>query len=303
MTIVKRNAAVFGFLSSLLVLGGGLAVGAEPGGITAGQLKCEYAVNPLGIDAEAPRFSWVLGSTKRGRMQSAYRVLVASSAAKLGADTGDKWDSGKVSSSQSVNVAYKGKPLASREICWWKVCVWPALSEVEGDNSGARSSWSKPAKFEMGLLKKADWKGQWIGVALPGPPAALLDAAKPGRANVALYRRSGSVGDRGQPLRGRRFSPGAAGRRLLQSCRLIVICHWRFCKSAGQLCDLYGFPDSRMQNHSIPSAQANDYGRYPLIVAKCARTAPTLRTSLARLNAVHAHSHSARTFSNPRSKN
>ena len=179
MNILKRNVAGLSFLLSLLVLSSGLAVGREAGDITAGGLKCEYAVNPLGIDAAAPRFSWVLGSTKRGRMQSAWRVLVASSAAKLAADVGDKWDSGKIASAQSVNVVYKGKALASGEICWWKVRVW--------DKAPTPSPWSKAATFEMGSLKKADWKGQWIGVALPGPPAALLDAAKPGRANVALY--------------------------------------------------------------------------------------------------------------------
>ena len=182
MNILKRNAVGLSSLLSLLVLSSGLAVGAEAGDITAGGLKCEYAVNPLGIDAAAPRFSWVLGSTKRGQAQSAYQILIASSAAKLAADTGDKWDSGKISSPQSVNVVYKGKALASRENCWWKVRVW--------DKAGSPSPWSKPATFEMGLLKKADWKGQWIGVAPPRPPAAHLDAAKPGRINVALFAKA-----------------------------------------------------------------------------------------------------------------
>ncbi|MDP6637114.1 MAG: family 78 glycoside hydrolase catalytic domain [Phycisphaerae bacterium] len=178
MNILKRNAAGLSFFLSLLVLSSGLAVGAETGEITAGGLKCEYAVNPLGVDAAAPRFSWVLGSTKRGGMQSAYRVLVASSKASLAADTGDKWDSGKTASPQSVNVAYKGKAPASREIYWWKVRVW--------DASGKASPWSKPATFEMGLLKKTDWKARWIGSAPPKPPAEHLDAAKPGRVNLAL---------------------------------------------------------------------------------------------------------------------
>jgi len=190
MNILKRNAVGLSVLLSLLVLSSGLAVGREAGRITAGGLTCEYAVNPLGIDAAAPRFSWVLASTKRGQMQWAYRLLVASSAAKLAANVGDKWDSGKMASPQSVNVAYKGKALASGEKCYWKVRVWPALSKVEGDKAGAPSPWSKPATFEMGLLKKADWKGQWIGVAPPKPPAAHLDVAMPGRVNVALVAKA-----------------------------------------------------------------------------------------------------------------
>ena len=116
------------------------------------ELKCEYAANPLGIDAAQPRFSWVLQSSRRGQMQSAYQVLVASSEEKLKGNLGDKWDSGKVDSDRSVNVAYRGKALASGEKCWWKVRVW--------DKADRASAYSKPATFEMGLLKKSDWQGK-----------------------------------------------------------------------------------------------------------------------------------------------
>ena len=30
-------------------------------------LKCEYRVDPLGIDALKPRLSWILGSRRRGQ--------------------------------------------------------------------------------------------------------------------------------------------------------------------------------------------------------------------------------------------
>ena len=43
------------------------------------ELKCEYAVDPLGVEVPQPRFSWVLESDQRGQMQSAYQILVASS--------------------------------------------------------------------------------------------------------------------------------------------------------------------------------------------------------------------------------
>ena len=64
-------------------------------GITVKEMRCEYAINPLGIDVAQPRFSWVLESSQRAQMQSAYHVIVASSAEKLRSDIGDKWDSGK----------------------------------------------------------------------------------------------------------------------------------------------------------------------------------------------------------------
>ncbi|MDP6545760.1 MAG: family 78 glycoside hydrolase catalytic domain [Phycisphaerae bacterium] len=154
--MLKRSAVALSFLL-LLFLSGGLLAAEGVGDLTAGGLTCEYAVNPLAIDVAQPRFGWLLKSDRRGQMQLAYRVLVASSAEKLAANVGDKWDSGKIASSRSVNVVYAGKALAGRERCWWKVRVW--------DKAGRPSAWSKAAKFEMGLLKKAEWSGEWIGLS------------------------------------------------------------------------------------------------------------------------------------------
>ena len=87
------------------------------------KLTCEYATNPLGVDTLQPRFGWILKSDKRSQLQSAYRVLVATSEKQLQANVGDKWDSGKVNSNRSVNVEYLGQPLTSGEKCYWKVRV------------------------------------------------------------------------------------------------------------------------------------------------------------------------------------
>ncbi len=117
-------------------------------------LKCEYRVNPLGIDANPPRLSWILESSDRGQKQTAYRVLVASNEEKLKAEQGDLWDSKKISSDQSVHVVYAGHPLRSRMRCYWKTRVW--------DKDGKVSAWSQPALWSMGLLKRTDWKAKWI---------------------------------------------------------------------------------------------------------------------------------------------
>ena len=94
--------------------------------LTPLELKCEYAINPLGIDSAQPRFNWILESSQRGQMQSAYQILVASSEEKLNANISDKcakpsresgWDSGKVASDKSVNVPYEGSALTSGEKC------------------------------------------------------------------------------------------------------------------------------------------------------------------------------------------
>lgn len=127
-------------------------------------LRSEYLANPEGIDTRFPRLSWQMQSSERGAKQSAYRVLVASSLELLNQNQGDLWDSGKVVSDQSHIVPYAGKPLHSEMTCFWKVKIWPALSEVEGDQDEQPSEWSAPAYWSMGLLDEADWGARWIGL-------------------------------------------------------------------------------------------------------------------------------------------
>jgi len=133
----------------------------ESGGVTCSGLRCEYRVNPLGVDTVAPRLSWLLHSDERGQKQSGYRILVAGSEDALRADKGDLWDSGRVRSGDSVGVPYQGKALRSAQRCYWKVRVW--------DKDGRPSDWSRTAWWEMGLLEEKDWQGRWIddGKTLP----------------------------------------------------------------------------------------------------------------------------------------
>ena len=134
--------------------------------ITPSDLQCEYAVDPVGIDAHQPRFSWLLRAAARGQSQSAYRILVASSEANLEAGDGDRWDSGRIASSEMAQVEYEGATLVSNERCWWAVQVW--------DREGRASRFSPPAVFGMGLLEASDWQGGWIGAADRTISAPLL---------------------------------------------------------------------------------------------------------------------------------
>ncbi len=117
-------------------------------------LFCEYVSNPLGVDVIRPRFSWELEHSERGQLQSAYQVLVASSQKNLDAENGDKWDSGKVASEESINVIYAGSALKSEKTYYWKIRIWEKDEKM--------SPWSKVATFEMGLLNPDDWRGRWI---------------------------------------------------------------------------------------------------------------------------------------------
>ena len=135
----------------------GVAFGATlaEGSMVATGLRCEYAVDPLGVDVTTPRFSWCLNTQDRGELQTAYRILVGISRENVDRDVGHLWDSDKVSSGESINVPYAGRQLTTAQACFWKVKVW--------DKEGREGSWSDVATFEMGLLEPTDWKGSWIG--------------------------------------------------------------------------------------------------------------------------------------------
>src|SRR5215211_2381219 len=119
-------------------------------------LSCEYRADPLGIDERAPRLSWALESEGRGQVQSAYRILVARSEENLESEENLLWDSGRVGSNSSVGVEYEGEVLRSGTRCLWKVRVW--------DGEGDPSPFGGTAAFEMGLLERTDWEGNWISL-------------------------------------------------------------------------------------------------------------------------------------------
>ncbi|SFL33947.1 alpha-L-rhamnosidase [Halogranum rubrum] len=116
-------------------------------------LRTEYASNPLGVDETNPCLRWRVDTDRRGARQTAFRVLVASTRAKLDADDGDLWDSGtRVSDRPATD--YGGVPLESGERYHWKVRLW--------DESGTESEWSDAATWETGLLDADDWEASWI---------------------------------------------------------------------------------------------------------------------------------------------
>jgi alpha-L-rhamnosidase len=122
------------------------------------ELTCEYLVDPPGIDVAQPRLGWKIrqsAEAKHHQLQTAYRILVASSPEKLADDDGDVWDSGKKKSDQSIHVVYAGTPLQRMQSYYWKVKI--------RNNYGEWTAWSKPAKWNMGMLNPADWKASWIG--------------------------------------------------------------------------------------------------------------------------------------------
>ena len=62
-------------LSSLFALAASLTAG-----ITPTHLQCEYQTDPLAIDQRNPVLGWQLIADRPAEIQTAYRILVASSA-------------------------------------------------------------------------------------------------------------------------------------------------------------------------------------------------------------------------------
>lgn len=105
-------------------------------------LKCEYLINPIGIDIQNPRLMW---NCDGGIKQTAYRIVAKS-------DEKTVWDSGKVNSS-SMYAEYPHK-LKSRERVEWTVTL--------RDENGKEGEPSETAYFETGLLAASDFTAKWI---------------------------------------------------------------------------------------------------------------------------------------------
>ncbi|MET8637340.1 family 78 glycoside hydrolase catalytic domain [Streptomyces sp. NPDC004680] len=139
-------------------------------GLAVSGLEVEHQARPLGVDVPRPRLSWQVTSGNGAAHgsaveQVAYEVEVSTSQG----GRGQVWDSGRVRSSRSFDVAYDGPALVSRASYYWRVRVW--------DRSGKASPWSGEARFETSFVNPGDFHGAWIG-AHEKAPALRLDDAK-----------------------------------------------------------------------------------------------------------------------------
>lgn len=114
------------------------------------QLRCEYQVNPMGIDIKKPRFSWQVVSEKQHVMQTAYRLQCATSEAFE--ENSLLWDTGLVYTNSANQITYEGSTLQAFARVYWRVMVETNVGETD---------FSQPAYFEMGLLD-TPWQGEWI---------------------------------------------------------------------------------------------------------------------------------------------
>jgi hypothetical protein len=123
-------------------------------------LLCELLREPDAaiITDPEPEFSWIVRDDRRGAMQGAYQLLVASSESRMRDNRGDMWDTGKVDSRESINIQYAGRALEANRQFWWQVRTW--------DTHGEASPFSEPQMFRTGTFGDTtrSWPAQsrWV---------------------------------------------------------------------------------------------------------------------------------------------
>ena len=124
-------------------------------------LTCEYIENPLCIDIANPRFAWTFNSKERNALQTAYEIIVSKTPADVERGKATEWSTGKIASSDNIQIEYAGAPLTSFTKYYWRVRVY--------DQNGTASAWSAVNIFETAMLSPADWTAKWISDGSSNP--------------------------------------------------------------------------------------------------------------------------------------
>ena len=114
-------------------------IGGYPSQVTLEQ--ADKIVEParfVTIGSRRPSFGWQVNDSRSDVMQTACRILLASSPGTLATDSADLWDSGVIPGDRSVAVPYAGKALEPGKIYYWKVMTF---------NNGNPQPWSSVMAF------------------------------------------------------------------------------------------------------------------------------------------------------------
>ena len=134
--LLQKGLLVLFFMSPVLMFGQ----------VSIQNVLVENQLNPKGIGTNTPRFSWKLVSNQRNVSQQAYWIQVKEGSKSM-------WNSGKVSSNQSIFIPYAGAALQSNHTYQVSVQVWDQLG---------KSSVVAKSTFSTAFLNSSDWKAKWI---------------------------------------------------------------------------------------------------------------------------------------------
>lgn len=127
------------------------------GPLTPAKLRTDALASPIGLDDATPTLSWIVESSARDAKQAAYRIEAATSESALKSGAPDLWDSGRVDSDATIQVAYRGAPLQSGQEVFWRVTTWDAKTDLPA--TSAIEKWS------VGMLARSDWKAKWLSAS------------------------------------------------------------------------------------------------------------------------------------------
>ena len=118
-----------------------------------GNLKCEYLVNPVGIDTPHPRFVWQLHDKRMGAGQTAFELFLGTDSAEVASGKGNIWNTGRINTGKNI-IIYEGDSLKPFTRYYWGVRLWGQARKQQAD--------SPVSFFETGMMEQDNWKGTWI---------------------------------------------------------------------------------------------------------------------------------------------
>jgi len=137
-------------------------------------LLCDLMAHPelAAITNKTPDFGWIVNAGIRDDYQTAYQLEVATSSSLLQEDKPDLWNTGKITSAQSINIQYAGKGLEPHKSYWWRVCTW--------GRTGKQSAWSNMQKFNTSDFDLTRiWPNESKWVQLPGEKSWTFEDREP----------------------------------------------------------------------------------------------------------------------------
>ncbi len=115
-------------------------------------LKCDYLINPIGIDNANPRLVWKLSDSRNNIKQTAYALFVSTDSLQVLNNTNNSSNGSKLTTDANL-VMYNGQSLQPFTKYYWRVRVW---------NNHNETVVSPIASFETGMMQMSNWKGTWI---------------------------------------------------------------------------------------------------------------------------------------------
>ncbi|MEW1687571.1 family 78 glycoside hydrolase catalytic domain [Streptomyces sp. NPDC091265] len=143
-----------------------------------------------------PTLSWTVNDSARAEAQTGYQIRVEPARTGHGGERTPGWDSGRVASDNSTDVAYAGPPLEADHTYTWSVRTW--------NRQGEPSRWSASASFDVGPLTPSDWSAWWLQVDDGALVRADIEVKKP-VARARLYFAAQGIAE--PHLNGERVEP------------------------------------------------------------------------------------------------